>query len=385
MRPKKYDYLIVGSGLFGSVFGREMHLAGKNVLIIDKREHIGGNVYTEKQDGIIVHRYGPHLFHTNNKIIWDYIRQFGEFNSYQHRVRAIYKDKLYSLPFNMNTFNQLWGVTFPAEAKAEIDRQRLDIKEPSNLEEWALSQVGPDVYHTLIYGYTKKHWGRDPKLLPTFVAKRLPIRFTYDDNYFDDEYQGVPIKGYTHIIENMLDGLEVRTHCDFFDTKDWRQVARKLVYTGPLDEFFKFKYGELDYRSLVFDHKNVLGNCQGIGQMNYTDIEVSHTRVVEHIHFRTHDTDRSIMTYEYPEEWVRGKERYYPVHTDDSVRRHQQYLEEAKKTSNMIVGGRLSEFRYYNMDEVINAGLLKSKQELNGKMSVCNHQAISGTRISRTK
>jgi len=364
MRAKRYDYLVVGCGLYGAVFAREMRLAGRSVLVIDKRDHIGGNVYTENQDGIIVHKYGPHLFHTHNKIVWDYVRQFGEFNSYQHRVRAIYQDKLYSLPFNLNTFNQLWGVTTPSEAKAKIDSQRLKIEKPTNLEEWALAQVGPDIYHTLIYGYTKKHWGREPSLLPAWVVKRLPLRFTFDDNYFDDQYQGVPVKGYTHIVENMIDGLEIRTGFDFFDTRDWRQIADKLVYTGPLDEFFDFKYGELDYRSLRFEAKKVLDNYQGIGQMNYTDVATPYTRVVEHIHFRPHDTDKSIVTYEYPEDWVQGRERYYPVHEEKSIAMYKKYQEEASKLNDVVIGGRLGSFRYFDMDDAIAAALTAAWNEL---------------------
>ena len=358
------DYLIVGAGLFGAVFGRQMRRAGRSVLIIDKRKHIGGNVYTDDCEGICRHVYGPHLFHTNDERIWKYVQRFAKFNNYQHRVKANYCGQIFSLPFNMQTFNDLWGVTTPAEARAEIERQRVKIDKPANLEEWALSQVGPDVYHTLIEGYTTKQWGRSPKFLPASIIKRLPLRFTYNDNYFNDKYQGVPIKGYTHLVENILDGIEVRTETEFVDV-NWRKLARHLVYTGPIDEFFDNCFGPLEYRSLRFEHEVVDGDFQGIGQMNYTSKDVPYTRIVEHKHFRFQKSDKSIITREYPQEWEPGRERYYPINDEKNMDLYEKYRLKSKELSDVTFGGRLGVYRYYDMHQVVASALTAAQKMAN--------------------
>lgn len=359
-----HDYLIVGTGLFGAVFGRKMHESGKKVLFAEKRNDVGGNIRTQTIEGIQVHLYGPHLFHTNNKEVWIFLNRFAEFNQYQHRPKAFYKGKIYSLPFNMNTFHQLWGVVTPQEAKEKIDSQRVKIDNPSNLEELVLSQVGSDIYETLIYGYTKKQWQREPRELPTSIIKRLPYRMTYDDRYFGDKYQGVPIHGYSRMVENILDGLEIKLRVDFKDI-NWRNYAKKLVFSGSIDEFFNYKFGTLEYRSLRFDTKIVDGNFQGASQINYTDFDVPYTRIVEHKHFSNILSEKSVITHEYPEMWNGTNERYYPINDFKNEALYNLYKAESKKMGDVIFGGRLGTFKYFDMDQVCGQALTYAKRELN--------------------
>ncbi len=358
----KYDYLVVGSGIFGSVFAREMVEAGRSVLILEKRKHIGGNIYTKNNAGIQIHCYGPHLFHTSNKVVWDYVNRFSEFNQYQHKVKANYNGKLYSLPFNMNTFYELWGCTLPSDAQRIIESQRVKIESPANLEEYALSVLGSDIYEKLIYGFVKKSWFREPKELPAAILKRLPIRYTYDDNYFDDRYQGVPVHGYTPLIQNIIDTIPVR-HDDFFSVQ-WQNIANKLIYTGCIDEFFNYEFGDLEYRTLEFTHETVEGNHQGIGQMNYTAEAVPYVRVVEHKHFYFSNAPQSVITYEYPRPWERGKEPYYPINTEQNNQLYQRYKTKADALDNVIFGGRQAQYLYLDMHQVIAMALNAAKKEL---------------------
>lgn len=362
----KYDYLIVGCGLYGSVFGRCMAEHGKSVAIIEKRNHIGGNIYTEKQYDIDIHIYGPHCFHTNNQVVWSFLNRFAEFNEYRHYPKASYKGKIYSLPFNMNTFHQLWGVVTPQEAKKKIESQKIKIKNPSNLEEWVLSQIGPDIYETLIYGYTKKQWQREPRELPIFIIRRLPFRLTYDDCYFDDKFQGIPINGYSHMIENIIDGLEIKLGTDIKDI-NWRKYAKKLVYSGSIDEFFNYKFGILEYRSLRFETEVVDNeNFQGVSQINYTDVEVPYTRIIEHKHFvHKPKSKKSVITYEYPEEWNGKNNRYYPINDEKNNALYKIYQQEIKKLDDVIFGGRLASFKYLDMDTTIGQAFTNVKRELN--------------------
>lgn len=356
-----YDYLIVGAGLFGSVFAYEANKRGKSCLVIDKRDHIAGNIYTEDVDGINVHKYGAHIFHTSNKVVWDYVNQFAEFNNYINSPIAIYKDELYNLPFNMNTFSKLWGIRTPSEAKERIQSQikELNIVEPRNLEEQALSLVGTDVYEKLIKGYTEKQWGRSCKDLPSFIIKRLPLRFTYDNNYFNDPYQGIPKGGYTSIIEKMLEGIEVRIGTDYFDLiKEQPNIAEKIVFTGMIDEFFKYQLGELQYRSLRFESEVLEEeNYQGNAVVNYTDIEVPYTRIIEHKHFEFGKQPSTVITREYSCEWTKGSEPYYPINDNKNGSLYEKYRELAEKENNVIFGGRLGQYRYYDMDKVIESAL----------------------------
>lgn len=363
----KYDYLVVGCGLFGVVFARKMVEAGRTVLIIDKRDHIGGNVYTSQADDYYIHVYGPHLFHTGSRAIWDYVNRFTEFNHYQHKVKANYKGQILSLPFNMMTYYQLWGCTTPKEAMEAVEKQKVPCENPRNLEEWALSQVGTEIYEKLIYGYTRKQWMRDPKDLPSSIIRRLPLRFTYDENYYNDAFQGVPKHGYSHMIENIIDGIEVRLGEDFFETDDWHNFATKLVYSGCIDRFFNYKYGHLEYRSLEFRQVHTNGDFQGCGQMNYTDLETPYTRSVEHKHFYLKHSDRTVVTFEYPVEWQPGKPEYYPVNDDTNNALYEKYREEAKLLPDVIIGGRLGSYRYYDMDQVIAQALHTAEQELSGR------------------
>ena len=369
----QYDYLVVGAGLFGAVFAHEMALAGKRCLVIDKRSHIGGNVYTENVDGIQVHRYGAHIFHTSDKEVWDYVNKLTEFNNYINSPVAVYKDELYNLPFNMNTFSQLWGIRRPQEVKEKIASQIADlhITEPKNLEEQALSLVGPDVYEKLIRGYTEKQWGRDCKELPAFIIKRLPLRFTYDNNYFNDRYQGIPIGGYTQMVEKLLEDIDVMTDTDFFEyRKGHADQFKKVVYTGMIDEYFDYQFGHLQYRTVRFDTERIEEeNYQGNAVVNYTQRDVPYTRVIEHKHFapeeeRKNPKDYTIISREYSEEWGPGSEPYYPVNDEKNGALYEKYRELAEKEENVIFGGRLGLYRYYDMDKVIRAALDASEKEL---------------------
>lgn len=356
-----YDYLIVGAGLYGAVFAHELTKRGKHCLVIDRRDHIAGNVYTENISGIHVHKYGAHIFHTNDKEIWDYVHQFAEFNHYINSPIAIYKDELYNLPFNMNTFSRMWGIKTPAEAKAKIAEQvaQLNITEPTNLEEQALSLVGTDVYTKLVKGYTEKQWGRDCRDLPAFIIKRLPCRFTYDNNYFNDRYQGIPIGGYTAMVEKMLDGIEVRLNTDFFDLmKNEPQIAKQIVYTGCIDEYFHYKLGALNYRSVRFETEELpMGDFQGNAVVNYTAREVPYTRIIEHKHFEFGAQPTTVISREYSAEWKPGMEPYYPVNDVENSLLYARYQDLAKSEDHVHFGGRLGQYRYYDMDQVIRAAL----------------------------
>lgn len=354
----KYDYLIVGTGLFGSIFAYEAHKRGKKCLIVDKRDHIGGNIYTKNVEGINVHQYGAHIFHTSNNEVWKYINQFAEFNRYTNSPVAIYKNELYNMPFNMNTFNKLWGVITPKEAKNKIEEEKKKsrITEPNNLEEQAISLVGQTIYEKLVKGYTEKQWGKKATELPSFIIKRLPVRFTYDNNYFNDIYQGIPIGGYTQIIEKMLKGIEVRLNTDFFENREYfENIADKIVFTGMIDKYYNYKYGELEYRSLRFeteilDEKNFQGNAV----VNYTEFEIPYTRIIEHKHFEFDEiSPKTVITKEYPDTWTRDKEPYYPINDDKNNQLYKKYEKLAKTDSKVIFGGRLGKYKYYDMDKVI--------------------------------
>ena len=370
----KYDYLVVGAGLFGATFAYEAAKRGKRVKVIEKRDHIAGNIYTKEVDGIQVHQYGAHIFHTSNKEIWNYINQFAEFNRYTNSPVANYKGHMYNLPFNMNTFSEMWGVRTPDEAMAKINEQRQEMagKEPKNLEEQAISLIGRDIYEKLIKGYTEKQWGQKATELPAFIIRRLPVRLTYDNNYFNDLYQGIPIGGYTQIVEKMLDNqlIDVETGVDFFDKKyDYLANYPKIVFTGMIDQFFNYQLGELQYRSLRFEteEKNT-GNYQGNAVINYTDAETPYTRIIEHKHFEfgKGDKDKTIITREYPADWHRGDEPYYPVNNQKNNELYKQYAQLAeKKANNVIFGGRLGQYRYYNMDQVLHAVLVAVDKEFN--------------------
>ncbi len=364
----QYDYLIVGSGLFGAVYAHEAKKKGKKCLVIDKRNHQGGNVYCEQVEGINVHKYGAHIFHTNDKEIWDYVNQFVEFNRYTNSPVAFYKDEVYNLPFNMNTFQQLWGVRTPEEAQNKIEEQvkASGIKDPKNLEEQAISLVGIDIYEKLIKGYTEKQWGRKATELPAFIIKRLPVRFTYDNNYFNDKYQGIPIGGYNKLIEGLLDGIEVRLEVDFFaQREEFTQIADKIVFTGKIDEFYNNQFGSLEYRSLKFDTKTLdQSNFQGNAVINYTESKIPYTRIIEHKHFEFGTQKKTVITYEYPDEWSLGKESYYPVNDDKNNAIYNQYKSLSEKDKNVIFGGRLAEYKYYDMHQIIGSALKKSKDSL---------------------
>lgn len=363
-----YDYLIVGAGLFGAVFAHEAHKKGRTCLVIDKRNNIGGNIYTETTEGINVHKYGAHIFHTSDKQIWDYVNRFAEFNNYINSPVAVYKDELYNLPFNMNTFSRMWNIKTPEQAKEIIASQIADlgITEPHNLEEQALSLVGRDVYEKLIKGYTEKQWGRDCKELPAFIIKRLPLRFVYDNNYFNDRYQGIPIGGYTAIIEKMLEGIEVRTGTDYFDfIRDNKNIARKTIFTGMIDEYYGYCYGPLQYRSVRFETEVLdCENYQGNAVVNYTDREVPYTRIIEHKHFEFGKQPKTVISREYSSEWKQGMEPYYPVNNEENNALYEKYRELADKESNVIFGGRLGQYKYYDMDKVIAAALECAGKEL---------------------
>ena len=367
-----YDYLIVGAGLYGAVFAHEMKARGKKVLVIDRRAHIAGNVYTENIEGIHVHQYGAHIFHTNNKKVWNYITQFAEFNRFTNSPVANYKGKLYSLPFNMYTFNQMWGVVTPEEASAEIERQRREITgEPKNLEEQAISLVGRDIYEKLIKGYTEKQWGRDCRELPAFIIRRLPVRLTFDNNYFNALYQGIPVGGYTKMVANLLEGIEVRLNTDYLEHKDELDVlAQKVVYTGAIDAYFGYQLGHLEYRSVRFETELLdQPNFQGNAAVNYTDRETPWTRIIEHKWFEFGRDDegrelpKTIISREYSSEWKPGDEPYYPVNDEKNGELYARYRERAQGEKKVIFGGRLGEYKYYDMDAVIGAALERAEKE----------------------
>ena len=364
----EYDYLIVGSGLFGSVFAYEATKAGKRCLVIDKRKHAGGNIYCENIIGINVHKYGPHIFHTNDKKIWDYVNQFVDFNHFVYSPLSLSKGKLYNLPFNMNTFYQLWGTKTPKEAKEKIYEQitTYGVPNPKNLEEQALSFVGKDIYETLIKGYTEKQWGREAKELPTSIIKRLPIRFTFDNNYFNDRYQGIPIGGYNKITENLLKNIEVRLDTDYFeDKKLFENIATKIVFTGKIDQYFDYQFGKLEYRSLRFESEILdIENFQGNAGINYNDDTFDYTRIVEHKHFEFGNQKKTIITKEYPENWTSEKEAYYPINNDKNQEIYYNYKKLSETLNHVIFGGRLAEYKYYDMHQIIASALIKSKKEL---------------------
>ncbi len=391
----KYDYLIVGAGLFGTVFAYEMKKAGRKCLVIDKREQIAGNIYTQEQEGIQVHKYGAHIFHTSDKRIWDYVNQFAEFNHYINSPVAVYKDELYNMPFNMNTFSKMWGIKTPAEAKAEIEKQRAEgfVENPQNVEEQAISLVGRDVYEKLVKGYTEKQWGRSCTELPAFIIKRLPVRFTYDNNYFTDRYQGIPKGGYTQIVEKLLEGIPVILGVEYKEFLEQTEAERlelvrkavrianpvagdaseemtvefdKVLYTGMIDEYFEYCLGELQYRSLRFEEEVLEGcdNYQGNAVVNYTEREVPYTRIIEHKHFEFGTQPDTIITREYPSTWQKGDEPYYPINDERNNALFAQYQELAEKETNVLFGGRLGQYKYYDMDKVIAAALEMVESEL---------------------
>lgn len=362
-----YDYLIVGAGLYGAVFACEAKKRGKTCLVIEKRDHIGGNIYCEDIEGIHVHKYGAHIFHTSNKETWEYVNQFAEFNNYINTPIARYKDEIYNMPFNMNTFSKMWNIATPDEAKAEIEKQRQEITgDPQNLEEQAISLVGRDIYEKLVKGYTEKQWGRDCKELPAFIIKRLPVRFTYNNNYFRDRFQGIPMGGYTAMVEKMLEGIEVRTGVDYLEEKDkWNETAKKVIYTGPIDAYFAYQYGPLEYRSVRFETEVLdMENYQGNAVVNYTEREIPYTRIIEHKHFEFGEQSKTVISREYPSEWQPGDEPYYPINNEKNNTLYEKYKELSIEQEKVIFGGRLGEYKYYDMDKVIESALYKAKDEL---------------------
>lgn len=364
----KYDYLIVGAGLFGAVFAQQAKQAGKTVLVIDKRSHLGGNVYTEEVEGIQVHRYGAHIFHTSDRKIWEYVQQFATFNRYTNSPVARYKDEVYNLPFNMNTFYQMWGVKTPEEAKEKLESQIREaaVCEPKNLEEQALSLVGKDIYEKLIRGYTEKQWGKRAKELPSFIIRRLPVRYTYDNNYFNDSYQGIPVGGYTRMVERMLDGVEIRLNTDYFQAREeLDRLADRVVFTGMIDAYYGECYGKLDYRSLRFETEVMdTPNYQGNAVVNYTEYEVPYTRIIEHKHFEFGTQPKTVITREYPAAWTGKEEPYYPINDERNNRLYEKYKALADREDRVIFGGRLGMYRYYDMHQVIAEALESARKEL---------------------
>ncbi len=361
-----YDYLIVGSGLFGSVFAYEATKRGYKVLVVEKDGFTGGHIHTKEVEGILVHEFGAHIFHTSNREVWDYVNQFAEFNRYTNSPIANYKGELYNLPFNMNTFNAMWGTVTPAEAKAKIEEQRSSIQGiPQNLEEQAISLVGLDIYEKLIKGYTEKQWGRECRDLPAFIIKRLPVRFTYDNNYFNDRYQGIPIGGYNVIIDALLKGIEVRLNTDYLKEKASLDTqAKKVIYTGTIDSYFDYRFGRLEYRSLRFEHELLdMENYQGVAVMNYTDRETPYTRIIEHKHFDYGTQPKTVITREYSVEWQAGDEPYYPVNDETNQALYHRYKDLADQEQSVLFGGRLAEYKYYDMDKVIYSALQAVKKE----------------------
>lgn len=373
----KYDYLVVGAGLFGAIFAYEANKAGRKVLVIDRRPHVGGNIFTEEVEGIQVHKYGAHIFHTSDKEVWNYIQQFAEFNRYTNCPVARYKDELYNLPFNMNTFSKMWGIKTPEEAKEIIDRQikEAGIKEPANLEEQAISLVGRDIYEKLIKGYTEKQWGRDCRELPAFIIKRLPVRLTFDNNYFNALYQGIPVGGYTKMVENLLDGIEVRLNTEYLENKEALDaLAEKVIYTGPIDAYFGYELGTLEYRSVRFETELLdQENYQGNAAVNYTDRQTPWTRIIEHKWFEFgkdsegNDIPKTVISREYSSEWKLGDEPYYPVNDEKNGALYARYKKMAEKEEKVIFGGRLGEYKYYDMDAVIASSLELCEKELGMK------------------
>ena len=375
-----YDYLIVGTGLFGATFAHEVSQQGRKCLVIDKRNNLGGNIYTENKNGINIHRYGAHIFHTSNKEVWEYIQQFAEFNRYTNSPIARYKDELYNLPFNMNTFNRLWGVATPVEALDKINKEKEEAKisEPKNLEEQAISLVGKTIYQKLIKGYTEKQWGKDCKELPNFIIKRLPVRLIYDNNYFNNKYQGIPVGGYTQIIEKMLNSnnIDIKLQYDFFEHREeLSNLANKIIFTGPIDKYYNYQFGELEYRSLKFETEKIdIDNYQGNAVVNYTDYEVPYTRIIEHKHFeygaslgKEEPVEAKNITYitkEFPDNWTKKKEAYYPINDEKNNSLYKKYKELSEKDSNVIFGGRLGQYKYYDMDKVIESALECVKNEI---------------------
>lgn len=350
----KYDYIVVGSGLFGSVLAHELSNKGKTVLVLEKRPHIGGNAYTEDREGIQVHLYGPHIFHTNNDGIWNYINKFTKFNHFVNRVKAVFDNKIYSLPINLLTLNQIAGCITPSDAEDYLKRVRIPCDNPRNLEDWALSQVGRVLYETLIKGYTTKQWMRSPKDLPASIIKRLPVRTTFDDNYYNDRYQGIPIGGYTQIFNNMLSGIKVELGQDFNSIKNhWRDYANHLIYSGPIDAFFDYEYGKLEYRTLRFEHERHMGDYQGNAQVNYTNENIPYTRIIEHKHFEFKNLDYTHITKEYPVAWHEGAVPYYSINNQENQQIYIQYRKLAESLRDVTIGGRLGSYQYYDMDQVI--------------------------------
>lgn len=356
-----YDYLIVGCGLYGTVFANHLKSLGKKVLIIDKRNHIAGNCYTENINNINIHKYGPHIFHTSSKKIWDFVNRFASFNHYVNRPKVMHRDTLYSFPINLFTLYQLWGVSSPEEAKRILDEKKIPCDNPGNLEEWILSQVGKEIYEIFIKGYTTKQWGKDPRELPADIIKRLPIRLNFDDNYFNDIYQGIPIGGYTEMFEAMLEGIDIALEEDYFSNRDlWDSKAKKIIYTGRVDEFFDLKYGELEYRGLRFDHQEIkTENYQGNAIINYTEKEVPFTRIIEHKHFEFGKQNNTVITKEYPDNWDPSKTPYYPINTDINNEKFYKYKKLTNISNKYIFGGRLAEYKYYDMHQVIGSAMNK--------------------------
>lgn len=368
---KQYDYLIVGAGLFGATFARQMTDAGHKCLVVDRRSHIGGNVYSEKRNGVDVHVYGAHIFHTNDDRIWEYVNRFASFNSYINKPKVRFEDRIFSFPINLMTLHQLWGVMTPAEAEAKLEEVRIPCENPDNLEDWILSQVGREVYETFIKGYTMKQWQRDPRELPASIIKRLPIRMVFEENYFFDKYQGIPKEGYTQMVANMLEGIEVRTEVDYFQDKDvLDDLADKVVFTGKVDEYFGYCEGELEYRTLRFEHEELDGDFQGNAVVNYTSPNVPFTRILEHKHFQPQSAGKiknTIITREYSAEYTRGKTPYYPINDERNMTLYKKYAAMKDAEKNVIFGGRLSEYRYYDMHQVIGSALVKSRKEIENR------------------
>lgn len=363
---KKYDYVLIGSGLYAGVWAYEARKRGKKCLVVEKRSHIGGNVYCEDVEGIHVHRYGAHIFHTSDRKVWDYVNKLAEFNRYTNSPVANYKGETYNMPFNMNTFSKMWGISTPAEAKAIIEEQRQAVTgEPQNLEEQAISLVGTDIYQKLVKGYTEKQWGRDCKDLPAFIIKRLPVRFIYDNNYFNDLYQGIPIGGYNVIIDKLFEGCDIETGVDYLEHKEhYDALGETVVYTGTIDAYYGYQYGKLEYRSLKFESETLaVENYQGVAVVNYTDRETSYTRVIEHKHFEFGTQPKTVVTKEYPADWQEGLEAYYPVNDEKNQALYQQYADLAAQEGHVIFGGRLAEYKYYDMDKVIASALQRTEQE----------------------